>query len=59
MITIPHLRNGINWMRENQNEIHPKGHATDLFTDWTLEYLEQTDKTEKTIFFIFDLQCTS
>jgi arylsulfatase A-like enzyme len=47
-----HLRNGINWMRENQNEIHPKGHATDLFTDWTLEYLDKQTKQKKP-FFLF------
>lgn len=36
-----HLRGGINWMRENGLEIDPQGHATDLFTDWTIEYLEE------------------
>ncbi len=36
-----HLRGGINWMRENDMEINPKGHATDLFTDWAIEYLEE------------------
>jgi len=36
-----HLRGGVNWMRYNQEEIKPKGHATNLFTDWTLDYLKE------------------
>jgi len=36
-----HLRGGVNWMRFNKKVIDPEGHATDLFTDWTLEYLEE------------------
>jgi arylsulfatase A-like enzyme len=36
-----HRRGGINWMRHNQEEIDPEGHATDLFTDWSIEYLEE------------------
>ena len=35
-----HRRGGINWMRYNEEEIDPEGHATDLFTDWAIEYLE-------------------
>ena len=35
-----HRRGGINWMRHNQEEIDPEGHATDLFTDWAIEYLD-------------------
>jgi arylsulfatase A-like enzyme len=35
-----HLRGGVNWMRFNRELIEPEGHATDLFTDWTLEYLQ-------------------
>jgi arylsulfatase A-like enzyme len=47
-----HERAGINWMRENQKPIFPKGHATDLFTDWTLEYLEKRTN-QKQPFFLF------
>ena len=36
-----HLRGGINWMRHNEKEIDPKGHATDLFTEWAIEYMDQ------------------
>jgi arylsulfatase A-like enzyme len=47
-----HRRAGVNWMRENNQEIDPKGHATDLFTDWTLDYLQKQKSTEKP-FFLF------
>jgi arylsulfatase A-like enzyme len=47
-----HLRNGKNFMKENDKEINPKGHATDLFTDWTLDYIQQQQKS-KTPFFLY------
>jgi len=47
-----HRRAGINWMRENDREIDQEGHATDLFTDWTLDYLEK-QKGQKKPFFLF------
>jgi len=47
-----HERAGINWMRENTQEIDPQGHATDLFTDWTLDYLEK-QKENNDPFFLF------
>jgi arylsulfatase A-like enzyme len=47
-----HERAGVNWMRENQQPIFPKGHATDLFTDWTLDYLEK-QTNQKQPFFLF------
>lgn len=47
-----HERAGVNWMRENQKPIIPKGHATDLFTDWTLDYLEKQTNQKKP-FFLF------
>ncbi len=34
-----HRRHGINYMRLGTKEIDPKGHATDLFTDWSIDYL--------------------
>ena len=39
-----HLRHGHNFMRRNQAVINPQGHATDLFTDWACEYLEERAK---------------
>jgi arylsulfatase A-like enzyme len=47
-----HERAGVNWMRENNQVIKPRGHATDLFTDWTLDYLE-TQKSKNKPFFLF------
>jgi arylsulfatase A-like enzyme len=38
---VTHRRGGANFMRRNEHEIDPPGHATDLFTDWACEYLEQ------------------
>ena len=34
-----HLRHGINYVRENGTEIKPRGHATDLFTGWAIDFL--------------------
>lgn len=35
-----HRRHGINYMRENRREVDPEGHATDLFTQWSCEYIK-------------------
>ena len=35
-----HLRHGNNYMRYNQTQIDPEGHATDLFSDWAIDYIE-------------------
>ncbi len=51
-----HLRGGINWMRLNEQAIEPKGHATDVFTNWTIQYLDSaTESTMKSgkPFFLF------
>lgn len=45
-----HRRGGINWMRLNEQEIDPKGHATDLFTQWSVEYIQKQSKTEQPFF---------
>jgi arylsulfatase A-like enzyme len=45
-----HLRHGINYMRRNDEVIDPKGHATDLFTDWAGDYLRERAKAEKPFF---------
>jgi len=34
-----HLRHGFNYMRQNQEPITAEGHATDIFTDWAIQYL--------------------
>lgn len=35
-----HLRRGHNFMRDGNNVIEPEGHATDLFSDWAVEFVE-------------------
>lgn len=45
-----HLRGGVNWMRLNQEIIDPQGHATNLFTDWTLDYLKEREKDQQPFF---------
>ncbi|MCP4311995.1 MAG: sulfatase-like hydrolase/transferase [Bacteroidetes bacterium] len=47
-----HRRGGINWMRHNETEIDPEGHATNIFTEWTLEYLLER-KNEVAPFFLY------
>jgi len=36
-----HRRHGINYMRLGDKEIDPEGHATDLFTQWAIDYLRE------------------
>lgn len=45
-----HLRHGHNFMRRNEEVIEPKGHATDLFTDWACDYLQQRAAEQKPFF---------
>jgi len=47
-----HLREGVNWMRLNRDEVSPVGHATDVFTQWAIDYLaERSDQPEP--FFLY------
>jgi len=48
-----HLRGGINWMRLNDSTLASKdhyGHATDVFTDWAIEYLQERKDNEQPFF---------
>jgi len=45
-----HRRDGVNWMRLNNEEIDPRGHATDLYTAWAIDYLEERKKDGKPFF---------
>jgi arylsulfatase A-like enzyme len=40
-------RHGINYMRLNEKEIEVPGHATDLFTQWAVEYLQRQADSEE------------
>ncbi|MDR8390387.1 sulfatase-like hydrolase/transferase [Aliifodinibius sp. S!AR15-10] len=41
-----HRRHGINYMRLNKKKIDPEGHATDLFTDWSIDYINDRANKE-------------
>ncbi len=45
-----HLRGPYNFMRRNDEVIRPEGHATELFTAWACEYLEERAKAGKPFF---------
>lgn len=47
-----HRRHGINYMRLNETEIDPQGHATDLFSDWAVDYIHKKEK-DNTPFFMY------
>lgn len=38
-----HRRGGLNWMFENELEIDPEGHATDLFSSWAVDYIHSRE----------------
>lgn len=42
-----HRRHGINYMRKNEETIDPAGHATDLFTQWSIAALQQRAKSKQ------------
>lgn len=42
-----HRRHGINYMYDNRQEIDPEGHATDLFTQWSIDYLKSRQKSDE------------
>jgi arylsulfatase A-like enzyme len=45
-----HLRHGRNYMRIDQEEVDPEGHATDIFTDWACEILEERARADEPFF---------
>jgi arylsulfatase A-like enzyme len=45
-----HRRHGRNYMRINEKEIDPAGHATDLFTQWSVEYLRDRSRKDNPFF---------
>lgn len=47
---ITHLRGGKNWMRNNTEVIEPKGHATDIFTEWAVDIIEKQSSQESPFF---------
>ena len=47
-----HRRHDVNYMRLNEKTIDPKGHATDLFSDWAIDYINSR-KGESAPFFLY------
>lgn len=45
-----HLRQGQNYMRLNNSFIEPVGHATELFTDWAIEYIKKAEQCKQPYF---------
>jgi arylsulfatase A-like enzyme len=45
-----HRRHGINYMRLDGEEIDPEGHATDLFTQWSIDYIRERAKSNHPFF---------
>lgn len=45
-----HLRRGINFLRENEQVIDPKGHASDIFTGWAIDYIQKQSKSKDPFF---------
>lgn len=43
-------RHGINYMRKDGETIDPPGHATDLFTGWAVDYINEQAKTRSPFF---------
>ena len=45
-----HSRRGVNSMRFNQETIEPAGHATELFTQWAIDYLMERGAGDQPFF---------
>ncbi len=45
-----HQRHGNNYMRLDDKEIHPEGHATNLFTQWAIDYINDRARSNLPFF---------
>jgi arylsulfatase A-like enzyme len=50
---LTHRRHGNNYMRLGDREIAPQGHATDLFTQWAVDYLRDRGRQKDRPFFLY------
>ncbi|MBX2850245.1 MAG: sulfatase-like hydrolase/transferase [Phycisphaeraceae bacterium] len=48
-----HLRGGKNWMRRNNEAVKAKGHATDVFSEWSIDYINEQAADKDKPFFLF------
>lgn len=42
-----HQRHGNDYMRLGEQEVHPKGHATDVFTDWAIQFIQEASRKDQ------------
>jgi len=47
-----HLQHGNNYMRKNDSVVAPKGHATDVFSDWAIDYINAHKSTNSPFFML-------
>jgi arylsulfatase A-like enzyme len=45
-----HLQHGNNYMRKNESIVTAKGHATDVFSDWAIDYINVQKNTDSPFF---------
>lgn len=45
-----HQHDGVNYMRFNENEINPPGHTTDLFSNWSANFISREAESGKPFF---------
>lgn len=48
-----HRRQGFNYMRLDRETIDPPGHATELFTNWSIDYLSSRSEAAEQPFFLY------
>lgn len=48
-----HRRHGQHYMRLNGDKVDPEGHATDIFTEWSIDYLDSRTRKPDQPFFLY------
>lgn len=48
-----YLRHGQHYMRLNQSKVNPQGHATEVFTDWSIDFLNSRKEKKDQPFFLY------
>jgi arylsulfatase A-like enzyme len=47
-----HLQHGNNYMRKNDSVVTAKGHSTDVFSDWAIDYINVQKNTDSPFFML-------
>lgn len=42
-----HTRHGQHYMRHGEEDVRPEGHATDIFSDWAVDYIESRASSDQ------------